>query len=223
MATVRLAIIYYSTYGTNFKMAQIAEDAAEAAGAEVRLARVKETVPAEIVQAQEGWRKTLETMRHVPEATPDDMEWANAYLFSAPTRYGVSASQLRAFIDSLGPQWQRGALANKAVSAMTSASNPHGGQETTLISLYTTMMHWGAIIVPPGYTDPVLFKAGGNPYGVTVTATGASDVITDDIRQAIEFQTRRLVDVAAKLAAGDEDTADMGARGAARSATAGSR
>ena len=205
MAKVRLAIIYYSTYGTNFKMAQIAEDAAESAGAEVRLVRAAETVPEQVVQSQEGWRKTLETMRHVPEATPEDMEWANAYLFSAPTRYGVHASQLRAFIDSLGPQWQKGALSNKAVSAMTSASNPHGGQETTLISFYTTMMHWGAIIVPPGYTDPIQFKAGGNPYGVTVTADNGA--IPDDVKAAIEFQTRRLLDVAAKLAAGEEDAA----------------
>ena len=198
MGKVRLAIVYYSTYGTNFKMAQIAEDAAEAAGAEVRLLKVKETAPEEIVQGQEGWRKTMETMRTVPEVTYDDMEWANAYLFSAPTRYGVSASQLRAFIDTLGPLWQKGALANKAVSGMTSAMNPHGGQETTLISLYTTMMHWGAIIVAPGYTDPVLFKAGGNPYGTTVTANGQP--IPDDVKGAIEFQTRRLVEIAAKLA-----------------------
>lgn len=219
MSRVRLAIIYYSTYGTNFKMAQIAEDAGEAAGAEVRLVRVKETVDEEIVQGQEGWRKTLETMRHVPVATPEDMEWANAYLFSAPTRYGVSASQLRAFIDSLGPQWQKGSLSNKAVTAMTSASNPHGGQETTLISLYTTMMHWGAIIVPPGYTDPIQFEAGGNPYGVTVTATGASDVITDEIKQAIEFQTRRLVEVAAKLVAGDDASETDSSSSAAKAAS----
>ena len=199
MAKVRLAIVYYGTYGTNFKMAQIAEDAAEAAGAEVRLLKVKETAPEEVVQGQEKWRTTLETMRQIPEVTYDDMEWANAYLFSAPTRYGVSASQLRAFIDTLGPLWQKGALSNKAVSGMTSAMNPHGGQETTLISLYTTMMHWGAIIVAPGYTDPVLFKAGGNPYGVTVTADGSP--MSDDVKTAIEFQTRRLVQIAAKLAA----------------------
>jgi NAD(P)H dehydrogenase (quinone) len=204
MATVRLAIIYYSTYGTNFKMAQIAEDAAEAAGAEVRLVRVPETAPEQVVQSQEAWRKTLETMRHVPEVTHDDMEWANAYLFSAPTRYGVSASQLRAFIDTLGPLWQKGSLANKAVSGMTSAMNAHGGQETTLISLYTTMMHWGSIIVAPGYTDPIQFKAGGNPYGVTVTANGGP--IPDEQKQAIEFQARRLVEIAAKLAGDDAVT-----------------
>ena len=206
MANVRLAIIYYSTYGTNFKMAQIAEDAAEAAGADVRLLRVPETAPSEVVQSQEAWRKTLETMRHVPEVTHEDMEWANAYLFSAPTRYGVSASQLRAFIDTLGPLWQKGALSDKAVSGMTSASNAHGGQETTLIGLYTTMMHWGAIIVPPGYTDPIQYKAGGNPYGVTVTA--GEGPISDDVKQAIEYQARRLVEFAAKLASDEDEGAE---------------
>ena len=102
MSNVRLAVIYYSTYGTNFKMAQIAEDAAEAAGAEVRLLKVKEIAPEDVVEGQEGWRNTRELMRAVPEVTPDDMEWANAYLFSAPTRYGVQASQMRAFIDTMG-------------------------------------------------------------------------------------------------------------------------
>jgi NAD(P)H dehydrogenase (quinone) len=80
---------------------------------------------------------------------------------------------------------------------MTSAQNAHGGQETTLIGLYTTMMHWGAIIVAPGYTDPVLYKAGGNPYGVSVTAGDAP--MADDVKQAIRYQARRLVDVAGRL------------------------
>ena len=127
------------------------------------------------------------------------MEWANAYLFSAPTRFGVSASQLRAFIDSLGGLWAKGKLANKAVSAMTSAQNPHGGQETTLIGLYTTMMHWGAIIVAPGYSDPIQFQAGGNPYGVTVTAN--NEPLSDAVKEAIRHQARRLVQFAAKIAA----------------------
>jgi NAD(P)H dehydrogenase (quinone) len=198
MATVRLAIIYYSTYGTNYKMATIAEEAAEKAGAEVRLLKVKETAPQEVVQGQEGWRKTQETMVQVPEASYDDMEWANAYLFSAPTRFGVSSSQMRAFIDTLGPLWQKGTLANKAVSAMTSAINPHGGQETTLIGLYQTFMHWGSIIVAPGYADPIQFQAGGNPYGVSVTANGQP--IPEPVQEAIRFQTRRLVQIAEKLA-----------------------
>jgi NAD(P)H dehydrogenase (quinone) len=199
MADVRLTIVYYSTYGTNHEMAHIAAEAATAAGAEVRLRKVRETAPAEVVQSVDPWRATAERMSGVPEVTNEDMEWANAYLVSAPTRYGVTASQLRVWIDTLGPLWQRGALANKAVSAMSSAQNPHGGQEATLLSLYVTFMHWGSIIVAPGYTDPILFKAGGNPYGVTVTAGG--DGLTDDVKEAIRYQARRLVEFAAKLAA----------------------
>ena len=198
MSNVRLAVVFYSTYGTNLEMASVAAEAARKAGAEVRLRKVRETAPEEVVQAQEAWRMTAESMGHVEIVTNEDMEWANAYLFSAPTRYGVSASQLRSFIDSLGPLWLKGALANKAVSAMTSAQNPHGGQEATLLGLYTTMMHWGAIIVAPGYTDQILFKAGGNPYGVSVTADGQP--IPADVKEAIRYQARRLVEFAGKLA-----------------------
>jgi NAD(P)H dehydrogenase (quinone) len=199
MTNVRLAVIFYSTYGTNHQMSEIAAEAARAAGADVRLLRVRETVSDEIVEAQEAWKAQAEKMKHIPVAEPGDMEWANAYLFSAPTRFGVSAGQMRAFFDSLGPLWSKGALADKAVSGMTSAQNPHGGQEATLISLYTTMMHWGTIIVAPGYTDPIQFKAGGNPYGVTVTANDAP--IPEDVKEAIRHQARRLVDFARRLAA----------------------
>lgn len=199
MSKVRLAVVYYSTYGTNHQMAEVAAEAAREAGAEVRLLKVRETVPDSIVSGQPAWRAQAEKTANVPEATAADMEWANAYLFSAPTRYGVSASQMRAFIDSLGPQWAAGKLANKAVTAMTSAQNAHGGQETTLIGLYTTMMHWGAIIVAPGYTDPIQFKAGGNPYGVTVTAN--NEPIPDAQKDAIRSQARRLVQFAERIAA----------------------
>ena len=197
MANVRLAIVYYSTYGTNHRMAEIAAEAARAEGAEVRVLKVRETAPEGVVNGQDAWRAQAERTAHVPEAALDDMDWANAILISAPTRFGTMASQLRAFIDQLGPLWARGALANKAVSAMTSAQNPHGGQETTLIGLYTTFMHWGAILVPPGYTDPVIFASGGNPYGASVTATGEGVGAEDEA--TIRHQARRLVQVAAKL------------------------
>jgi NAD(P)H dehydrogenase (quinone) len=197
-SAVRLAVIYYSTYGTNHLMAEIAVHAAREAGAEVRLRRVRETAPEEVVQQQEAWRNTAEHMAHIEEATLDDLEWANAYLFSAPTRYGGAASQMRAFIDTTGPLWNSGAMAGKAASAMSSAQNPHGGQETTVLSLLTTFMHWGCIIVPPGYTDPVTFESGGNPYGVTVTATG--EPIPDAVQAGIRHQAHRLVHFAGKLA-----------------------
>ena len=198
MSNVRLAIVYYSTYGTNHGMAEIAAEAARAAGAEVRLRRVRETAPEGVVAGQDAWRAQAERTAHIEEATPDDLEWANAYLFSAPTRFGTAASQMRAFIDTLGPLWAQGKLANKAACAMSSAQNPHGGQETTVQTLNNTFMHWGCIIVPPGYTDPITFQSGGNPYGVTATATG--EALPEPVREAVRHQARRLVEFAAKIA-----------------------
>jgi NAD(P)H dehydrogenase (quinone) len=198
MAQVRLAVVYYSTYGTNHQMAEVAAEAARAEGAEVRLLKVRETAPEGVVNGQDAWKAHAELTAHVPVATLEDLDWANAILISAPTRFGVMASQMRAFIDQLGPLWGRGGLANKAVSAMSSAQNPHGGQETTLISMYTTFMHWGAILVPPGYTDPVIFASGGNPYGASVTAAG--NPLGEEDKATIRHQARRLVQVAGKLA-----------------------
>lgn len=198
MSSVKLAIVYYSTYGTNYAMAQIAAEAAEAAGAEVRLRKVRETAPQDVIDAQDAWKAQQEKASAIPVATPDDLVWANAYLFSSPTRYGGATSQMRSFIDTLGPVWQEGKLANKAFSAMTSAQNVHGGQETTLQTLYVTAMHWGAILVPPGYTDGSVFNAGGNPYGTSVTA---EESVTDAKAEAVRHQTRRLVEMAAKLVA----------------------
>ena len=198
MSNVRLAVVYFSTYGTNHRMAEVAADAARAAGAEVRLRRVRETAPEGVVAGQDAWRAQAERTAHIEEASAGDMEWANAYLFSAPTRFGTAASQMRAFIDTLGPLWAEGKLANKAACAMSSAQNPHGGQETTVQTLNNTFMHWGCIIVPPGYTDPITFQSGGNPYGVTVTAAG--EPIPEPVQEAIRHQARRLVEFAAKIA-----------------------
>ena len=196
--TVKLAILFYSTYGTNQTMAEIAAEAARAAGAEVRLLRIAETAPAEAVNSQDGWKAQVSRASALPVATPADMEWANAYLFSTPTRFGGAASQVRSFIDSLGGQWFSGALANKPVSAMTAAQNPHGGQEATILSLYTTFLHWGSVIVAPGYTDAAIFATGGNPYGYSHTQGAEFD---DKAKASIGHQAKRLVEMAAKLAA----------------------
>lgn len=194
--TVKLAIVYYSTYGTNYRMATIAADAARAAGAEVRLLKVAETAPAEVVAGQDAWKAQADKTADIPTATPADMEWADAYLFSAPTRFGVMASQMRAFIDTLGGVWFQGKLANKPISAMSSAQNAHGGQEATILSFYTTAYHWGSVVVAPGFTDQSIFKTGGNPYGYSHTQ-GAE--FSDDVIAAIGHQAKRLVEFAAKL------------------------
>lgn len=199
MNHVRLAVVYYSTYGTNYAMAQAAAEAARGAGAEVRLRKVRETAPDKVVAGTPAWAAHAARTADVPVVGNEDMEWANAYLFSAPTRFGVMASQMRAFIDTLGPLWMAGHLTNKAVSAMSSAQNPHGGQEVTLLGMYATFIHWGAIIVAPGYTDPAIFAAGGNPYGTTATATGEPP--DEKTLAAVSAQSKRLVEFAGKLAA----------------------
>ncbi|MFK7601535.1 NAD(P)H:quinone oxidoreductase [Deinococcus sp. SM5_A1] len=194
---VKLAIVYYSTYGTNHAMANEAAGAARAAGAEVRVLKVQETAPQAVIETQDAWKAQQERSADVPTASPDDLEWANAILISSPTRFGGAASQVRAFIDTLGGLWGTGKLADKTFSAMTSSQNPNGGQETTLQTLYITAMHWGAILVPPGYTDPVIFASGGNPYGSSVTATGEG--LSNADKASIRHQARRQVEVTAKL------------------------
>jgi NAD(P)H dehydrogenase (quinone) len=191
----KITVLFYSTYGTNHAIAEEAARAAKEAGAEVRLRRCTETAPRAVVDGQDPWREQLDKMKDIPEAKPEDMEWADGYFISVPTRFGVAASQFRAFIDTLGPQWQSGALANKAVTATTSAQNPHGGQETTLQSIYVTAMHWGAIIVPPGYADGVKFEDGGNPYGYSCEP-GPLD---ETGKKSIAFQAKRLVEFADKI------------------------
>ena len=195
---VQLAVVYYSTYGTNYQIASIAAEAGKAAGAQVRLLKVAETAPAAVVEGQAAWKAQADAMAHIPTASAADMEWANAYLFCAPTRFGGMASHMRAFIDTLGGVWAQGGLANKAVSAMTSAQNAHGGQESTLLTFYYTAMHWGSIIVAPGFTDPALFKTGGNPYGYSHTQGAA---FTDEVKASIGHQTKRLIEMADKLTA----------------------
>lgn len=195
MPAPKITLVFYSTYGTNHAVALAAKEAMEGAGAEVRLRRAAETAPQSVVDGQPAWKAQLEKMADIPVATPDDMEWADGYWISAPTRYGAPASQMRAFIDTLGPLWGKGGLANKTFTCTSSAQNAHGGMEATVLSLNTTAMHWGCILVPPGYTDPVIFEAGGCPYG-TVTRGGQFD---EKQKAAVQFQARRLVEFTKKL------------------------
>tara|TARA_R110002020_G_scaffold106630_2_gene248133 strand:- start:38 stop:649 length:612 start_codon:yes stop_codon:yes gene_type:complete len=192
---IKVAVIYYSSTGTNYEMAKQAYQAAKDSDAdEVKLLKIKETAPQEAIAANEDWKKHLEETKDVQEVSLDDLEWADAIIFSTPTRYGTLPSQLQSFIDTTGGLWFSGKLANKVVSGMTSAQNPHGGQETTLMSLYKTMFHWGALVVPPGYTDESIFGAGGNPYGVS--SKGGKENVTKEKRTAIDHQVKRTLQVA---------------------------
>ncbi len=199
---VRLAIIYYSATGINHKLAQTAEKAATEAGAKVRFLRLEETAPKEAISQNKDWEKHHNATKDVPTASLKDLEWADAIMYSVPTRYGNMPSQMASFIDTTGRLWSKGKLANKVVSAMTNAGNPHGVQETTLLSIYKTMHHWGAIVVAPGYTDKILFEAGGNPYGISVS--DGVDNVTDSVQKAIAHQTERTLQVALWVKKGSE-------------------
>jgi NAD(P)H dehydrogenase (quinone) len=187
--------LFYSMGGTNYQLAKWAEEGAKEAGAEVRVLKVEELAPASVIEGNEVWKSTVEATKSVPVATGDDLEWADAIIFSVPTRFGNMPSQMKQFLDIQGGLWATGKTVNKVVSAMTSAQNPHGGQEATLLSLYTSMMHWGAIIATPGYTDQVIFGAGGNPYGTSVTV-GQDGKMIEDVQAAVKHQAKRTVTVA---------------------------
>ena len=195
MENVKLAIIYYSSTGTNYQLAKWAEEAAKEAGAEVKVVKVPELAPKEAIESNPAWKAHVEATKDVPTATLDDLEWADAIIFSVPTRYGNIPSQMKQFLDTTGGLWAQGKLANKVVSAMASAANAHGGQEQTILQLYTTMYHWGAIVVAPGYTDPSIFAAGGNPYGTSVTVDQNGKMI-ENVEAAVKHQARRTVQVA---------------------------
>ncbi len=200
MSSTKLTVIYYSMTGNNHQLATWAANAAEEAGAEVRLRKVKELAPQHVIDANPAWKAHNEATKDVPEASMEDLEWADALIFSSPTRFGNVASQIKQFFDLCGGLWARGELANKVVSAMSSAQNAHGGQEQTILQLYTSMYHWGAIVVAPGYTDPSLFAAGGNPYGTSATIGEDGKIVdSEQVRAAVAYQAGRVVDIATRL------------------------
>ncbi|MDP7703002.1 MULTISPECIES: NAD(P)H:quinone oxidoreductase [unclassified Mycobacterium] len=196
----KLAIIYYSATGHGTSMAQRVAAAAEAAGAEVRIRHVAETRDPASFAHNPAWTANYEATKDLPAATGEDIEWADAVIFGSPTRFGSVASQLRDFLDGLGGLWAAGKLADKVYAGFTSSNTLHGGQETTLLTLYVTLMHFGGIIVPPGYTDPLKF-VDGNPYGASLVSTHDNisefDSATGD---ALDHLARRVVQTAGRLA-----------------------
>lgn len=210
----KLSIIYYSATGTVDAMARRCAEAAEKQGAEVRLRRVAEIAPDSAIEANESWQQHREATKDEPTATPDDITWADAVIFGSPTRYGNTASQLQAFLDTLGGQWSRGELADKAYSGFTSTSTAHGGQESTLLALYNSVYHFGGVIVPPGYTDQLKFND-GNPYGVSqVSGASGTGNVGDAELVALDHLVSRVLAVGELLrgmSGGEDAVEDQGA------------
>ena len=199
MADVKLSIIYYSSTGTLHKMAERLNETAQKSGAEVRLRQVAELAPAEAIASNAAWSQHFDRTKDEPKATADDVVWADAVLFGSPTRYGNIASQLKQFLDTLGPQWAQGQLADKAYAGFTASQTAHGGQESTLLALYNTIHHFGGVVVAPGYTDPLKF-ADGNPYGVSHVTGGTNDAPLTDVQfAALDHMAQRIVRIAEKL------------------------
>ena len=197
--TSKVLIAFYSRGGVTEALAKSVAEGAVGEGAEVRLRRAREFVGEEVMKKAPGWLEGARRMNALYEApTEADAEWADAIVFGTPTRFGSMTAELKAYIDSLGGLWFKGALAGKAGSAFASTSTLHGGNEMTITSLYAPMAHLGLILVPTGYADPALYRA-GTPYGASsVSGTNGALPNADDLAVA-HFQGKRVARVAAAL------------------------
>lgn len=195
MSNVKVVIVYYSSTGTNYELAKAAAAGVQEAGGEAKIVKVQELAPQAAIDSNPAWKAHVEATKGVPVVALSDLEWADGIIFSTPTRFGNMASQMKQFLDMTGGLWFQGKLTNKVVSAMTSAQNAHGGQEATILSLYTTMYHWGAIVVAPGYTDPIIYQAGGNPYGTSATVV-ENQPIPEPVLATAKHQAKRVATVA---------------------------
>jgi NAD(P)H dehydrogenase (quinone) len=202
MTAPKILIPFYSRTGTIERLAQAVAEGARAEGAKVRLRRAREVVSPEIIASVPGWKEDADAMNARHEApTPDDAVWADGIIFGTPTRFGTISSELKAYIDSLGPLWAQGKLVGKAGSAFAGSSQQHGGNESTVISMWNPMAHLGLIIVPTGYADPVMFAGAGSPYGASVISGHPPAGPTEAEIAVARFQGRRVAQVAAKLKA----------------------
>ena len=198
----KILVVFYSRDGSVEALAKAIGEGAREAGAEVRLRRVPDIVPAAVMEKVPGWEQRSKRMlAEYGAPTPADAEWADGILFGTPTRFGNVSAELKAFIDSLGGLWFQGKLNGKAAGAFTSTAGPHGGNEATVISLFIPMAHLGFIIVPNGYTHEKLVQGHGTPYGSSSTSGQNSAPPTKDELEVAKHQGARVTKVAAALKA----------------------
>lgn len=200
MSKPKILIPFYSRTGTIEGLAKAIAEGASAEGGEVRLRRAREFAPPDVMAQAPGWKEQADAMNARHEApTADDAVWADAIIFGSPTRFGAVAAELKAYIDSLGGLWAKGALNGKLGSAFGGSATPHGGNESTIISLYNPMAHLGLIIVPTGFADAAMFKGAGTPYGASAVSGNPPSGPTPEELDVARFQGRRVTQVAKKL------------------------
>lgn len=200
-AVTRIAVIYYSATGNVHALAGAVAKGAANEGAEVRLRHVAELPQEMQISFTQYWGRHRSELEDQPDAKLDDLEWADGIAFGTPTRFGNVAAQLKVFLDLAGELWQQGKLVDKVATAFTSAQTEHGGHESTILALNNTLYHWGAIVLPLGYTVHEAFNGGGNPYGTSFTSDHHLDGPDEVTLLVARSQGARLARVAAAVSA----------------------
>lgn len=201
---MKVLVVYYSLYGHIHQMAEaIAAGAREVDGAEIVLRRVPETLSDDILKAM-GAVEAQKAFAHVPICTVDELVEADAIIFGTPTRFGNMCGQMRQFLDATGQLWAKGKLIGKVGSVFTSTATQHGGQESTILSFHTTLLHHGMVIVglPYSYAGQMTIEemAGGSPYGASTIAGGSGERMPSANELAgAKFQGRHVATIARKL------------------------
>lgn len=205
---VKVFIIFYTRYGNTLKLAElISEGVRSINGCEAILRRTAELAPEEIIQKDARWKKARESLKIIPEAKVSDLFDADAVIFGTPTRYGNMSSSLKDFIDKTAGVWVHGGLVGKVGAAFTSSTSIHGGQETTLLTMFIPMLHHGMIITGIPYSEEKLFTttAGGSPYGASsVTGVMADQPPTEEAKALAKALGKRVAELAMKLKLGEE-------------------
>ena len=202
----KVLVPYYSMYGHIHRMAQaVAEGAKEVPGTDVTLRRVPETLSDEIL-GKMGALDAQKAMAHVPVCKVDELPAADAIIFGTPTRFGNMCGQMRQFLDATGQLWAKGALVGKVGSVFTSSATQHGGQESTILTFHTTLLHQGMVIVGLPYTFAGQMRidelTGGSPYGAsTITGGQGQRMPSETELESARFQGAHVAKIAAKLSA----------------------
>ncbi|UOD34902.1 NAD(P)H:quinone oxidoreductase [Deferribacteraceae bacterium V6Fe1] len=201
---VKVYVVFYSLYGHVYKLAEAVKKGAESVdGVSVKLLQVPELMTEEQLK-NAGAFEAKKSFSHVPVASVEDLAGADAVIFGTPTRFGNMASQMKNFIDQTGSLWAKGALIGKVGSVFSSTASQHGGQETTLTSFHTVLLHHGMIVVGVPYSEQRLLNmkeiTGGTPYGATTIADHDGSRMPSDNELAIaEFQGRHVAEIAKRL------------------------
>ena len=202
---MKILIVFYSTYGHIYKMAQaIAEGAKTVEGAEVEIRRVPETLPQEVLEKM-GAVDAQKAFSQIPECTVDALAEADAIIFGTPTRFGNMCGQMRQFLDATGQLWANGSLVGKVGSVFTSTATQHGGQESTILTFHVTLLHHGFVVVGLPYSFQGQMRmdeiTGGSPYGASTIAGGdGSRMPSENELEAARFQGKHVAGIAFKLA-----------------------